>query len=221
MSDRFRRPGVSRAVLAGLGGLTLLITAPVAATAAPPTPTSLTVCGGKLAADPTGAAALQPDRLTYRFSCDTDISAYTLIFNRGTSGGNLDDFNPSPSVVGPDGATPSATQSITCEGTTPSNAINCNFGAGGVMSTGNNAIGTFDPTAPYCKSLPAHAKPGTKAIPQGLVQLIVTDNTGAQDGPFVLRLNKACPKVPDVVPAPKPKHKKSTRRTGRSASARI
>lgn len=214
MSDRFRR-GVSRAVLAALGSCVLIAAAPVIATAAAPTPTSLTVCGGKLAADPTGTADQQPYRLTYRFSCDTDISAYTILFNRGTSGGNLDDFNPAPSVVGPDGVTPSATQSITCEGTTPSNAINCNFGAGGVMSTGNNAIGTVDPTAPYCKSLPAHAKPGTKATPQGLVQLIVTDNTGAQDGPFVLHLNKACPKVPDVAPKPKPKAKKKTTKGSR------
>ena len=75
------------------------------------------------------------------------------------------------------------------------------------MSTGNNAVGTIDPTGPYCKTLPVHAKPGTKAIPPGLVQLVVTDNTGAQDGPFVLRLAKACPKVPDAVPTPQPKAK--------------
>lgn len=215
MSDRSRRLGLTRAVLAPLGAAALLIVAPAAATAAPPTPTSLTVCGTSLAADPTGTADQQPYRLTYRFSCDTDISAYTILFNRGTSGGNLDDFNPAPSVFGPDGVTPSATQSITCEGTTPSNGINCNFGPGGVMSTGNNAVGTIDPTAPYCKSLPAHATPGTRAIPQAIVQLIVTDNTGAQDGPFVLHLNKACPKVPDVAPKPKPKAKKKTTKGSR------
>lgn len=216
---------VPRRIAAGavgaLAGVFVLVGSSSAA--APPTPTSLSVCGGALAPDPTGAASQQPDRLTYRFSCDTDISAYTILFNRpGNIGGNLDDYNPAPSVVGPDGVTPSATQSIACAGTTPSDGINCNLGAGGVMSTGNNAIGSIDPTGPYCKTLPAKAKPGTRAIPQGLVQLIVTDNTGAEDGPFVLRLSKACPKVPDVVPTPKPKAKPrhKTTKTTRARSRR-
>jgi hypothetical protein len=33
------------------------------------------------------------------------------------------------------------------------------------------------------------------------VSLIVTDYTGAEDGPFRLKLNKACPSVPNKVPA--------------------
>jgi hypothetical protein len=32
--------------------------------------------------------------------------------------------------------------------------------------------------------------------------LIVTDWTGAMDGPFALRESKACPSVPDRAPAP-------------------
>ena len=70
-------------------------------------------------------------------------------------------------MVGPDGVTPSATQSITCAGTTPSDGINCNFGAGGVMSTGNNAIGTIDPTGPYCKTLPGQGQARDQGDPAG------------------------------------------------------
>ena len=45
------------------------------------------------------------------------------------------------------------------------------------------------------------------AVPQAVVQLVVTDYTGAQDGPFNLGPAKACPKVPNVVPTPKAKTK--------------
>ncbi len=102
-----------------------------------------------------------------------------------------------------DGVTSNATESVTCEGTTPSSGINCNLGAGGVLSAWNFAEGSVDPTEPYCKYLPKGAKPGTPAVPQAIVQLIVTDNTGAQDGPFDLGLAKRCPKVPNFVPAKK------------------
>jgi hypothetical protein len=66
---------------------------------------------------------------------------------------------------------------------------------------------------PYCKFLPAHAKPGTPAVPQAIVQLIVTDVTGAQDGPFDLTLKTRCPSVANVVPTPKPK-KKNKKKSG-------
>ena len=39
------------------------------------------------------------------------------------------------------------------------------------------------------------------------LQLVVTDYTGAEDGPFNLGPAKACPKVPNVVPTPKVKSK--------------
>ena len=114
----YARRRIAAGAVGALAGVFSLVGS---SSAAAPTPTSLTVCGGKLAPDPTGAASQQPDRLTYRFSCDTDISAYTILFNRpGTIGGNLDDYGAAPSVLGPDGVTPSATQSVTCAGTTPS-----------------------------------------------------------------------------------------------------
>jgi hypothetical protein len=97
----------------------------------------------------------------------------------------------------------------------PGDGINCNAGAGGFMGAGNQAQGSFDLTDPYCKTLPAKAKPGTPATPQAIVQLIVTDTSGAQDGPFRLTPSAACPRVPDRAPTPKKakKTKKTKKRT--------
>lgn len=189
-----------------LAGLAL----PAAASAAAPTPASLTDCGGTVFPDPTGAAAGEPNLLDYKFQCDGDISAYTIIVDRQPGGtGNIDDYNPSPSVFESDGVTPSPSESAICGGTTPSDGINCNTGAAGaILSAGVITEGSVDPIEPYCKSLPVGAKPGTRAIPQAIVQLVVTDTTGAEDGPFELGPAKACAKVPDVVPAAKPKPKK-------------
>jgi hypothetical protein len=178
------------------------------------TPTSLTDCGGNVSANASGAAADEPNLLTYRFQCDGGITAYTiLIAQQRDPGGAIDDYDPSPSVFQTDGLTPSPTESITCEGTTPSNGINCNLGTQGAqLSDGFFAQGSVDPIQAYCKHLPTNAngktaKPGTAAVPQAVVQLVVTDYTGAEDGPFNLGPAKACPKVPNVVPTPKVKPK--------------
>jgi hypothetical protein len=128
-----------------------------------------------------------------------------------------------------DGVTPSPTESITCEGTTPSNGVNCNLTTGGAqLSDGFFADGSVDPIQAYCKHLPTTAggklaKPGTPAVPQALVQLVVTDYTGAEDGPFTLGPATACPKVPNVVPTPKPKakaKKKKPKSTSKSKATR-
>lgn len=203
--ERFARRGCAVALF--------MCALPAAAAAAPVTPASLTDCGGNVSADPGAKAAGEPNLLDYRFSCDGNISAYTIIVNQqGDRGGAADDYNPAPSVFEADGVTPSPTESVTCEGTTPSNGINCNLGAGGALSAGYFAAGSVDPVAAYCKHFPKTAtgktaKPGTPAVPQALVQLVVTDATGAQDGPFSLGPAKACPQVPNVVPTPKPKTK--------------
>ncbi len=208
MLNRNRWVAPARAGLLSFGIAIAMGVLPSAAGAAPVTPESLTDCNGSLSADATGTAAGEPNLLDYTFSCDGDISAYTVIVDRQAGDeGNIDDYNSAPSVLDSDGVTPNAAESITCEGTTPSDGINCNAGAGGVLSAGNFSEGSIDPVEPYCKSLPADAKPGTPAIPKAIVQLVVTDATGAQDGPFDLDLNKACPKVPNVVPTPKPKKK--------------
>jgi len=191
------------------------------AMAAAPTPVSLTNCGGSLAPDPSGPASGEPNLLDYTIQCDTDITAYTIIVDRQSlNDGNLDDYNPAPSVFDSDGVTPNATEAVTCEGTTPSSGINCNLGVGGVLSAWNFAEGSVDPIEPYCKYLPKGAKPGTPAVPQAIVQVIVTDNTGAQDGPFDLGLAKRCPKVPNVVHAKKPTGKGAKNSGDRSKGKR-
>jgi hypothetical protein len=70
------------------------------------------------------------------------------------------------------------------------------------MSAGNLALGSFDPIDPYCKHFPPGAKPGSYAEPQALVQVVVSDTTGAEDGPFTLNMKPACPPVPNRMPRP-------------------
>lgn len=195
--------------------------APAAAGAATAvTPESLTDCGGTVSPDSGAAAAQEPNLLDYKFSCDGGITAYTVILQQAgdsAAGGTIDDYNPSPLVYESDGVTPSTTESITCGGTTPSAGINCNLGAGQQLSDGYFADGSIDPVGAYCKHLPTDAngktitKPGTLAIPRATVELVVTDYTGAQDGPFVLTSTKKCATVPNVVPTPKPKKKKTAK----------
>jgi hypothetical protein len=196
----------------------------------PVTPTSLTDCFGGVASDPGGVAASEPNLLDYKFNCSTAITAYTVIVQQqGDSalGGTIDDYNSAPSALENDGVTPSPTETITCEGTTPSNGINCNLGAApGQLAPGDFADGSIDPVQAYCKHLPTDAKgktitkPGTLAIPKASVQVVVTDSTGAQDGPFTLGSPQKCPAVPSVVPTPQPKPKKtkpkSTKTKGKS-----
>jgi len=213
VSDRNRwavlgRVGLVTGAIALAGGML-----PTIAGAAPPTPASLTNCGGTISPDPTGKASGEPNLLDYRIQCDGDISAYTIILDQqGDPGGSIDDYNPAPSVLeAPLGVTPSPSESLTCEGTTPSDGINCNAGAGAVMSAGLFGEGSIDPIQAYCKHFPTGATPGTAAVPTALVQLVVTDATGAQDGPFTLRRTTACPKVANVVPTPKAKKKTKTK----------
>ena len=240
MSDRNPLVALRRAGLLGYGvaiavcalpALALAVL-PAAAGAAAVTPTSATDCGGKIAADPGAKAADEPNLLDYSFSCDGGITAYTVIVDQqgdSASGGTIDDYNSSPLVFESDGVTPSSSESLTCEGTTPSDGINCNTGTQGVqLSDGFFADGSVDPIQAYCKHLPTDAngktaKPGTAAVPQAVVQVVVTDYTGAQDGPFDLGPAKACPKVPNVVPTPpKPKAKgKSKAKSNKTTNKRV
>jgi hypothetical protein len=187
-------------------------------------PAQLTQCWGQLAPDPGGKSAGEPNLLDYAFHCSTDISAYSLIIDRPNfDGSNVDDYSangsvvfPTPYVVNPTLAgTISTVEGIQCGGAIPSNGINCyatNGSNGGFASAGDLIEGSIDPAEQYCKYLPKGAKPGTPAVPRAIVELIVTDNTGSQDGPFELFQTKACKKVANVVPAAKkatkPKSKK-------------
>jgi hypothetical protein len=221
--SRFSSGAITRVLLAvsatALTALTLSATAGAAAI----TPTSLTSCWGVVSPDSGAKAAGEPNLLDYKFRCNYGITAYSVIVSQvgsGKFGGSTDDYNPSPEVFEADGLTPASTESITCEGTTPSDGINCNYGTlGASMTGGYYAEGSVDPTAPYCKHLPTNAagktidKPGTAAIPRAAVYLIATDTTGGQNGPFLLGYAKSaakCPTVPTVVPAVTPtKDKKS------------
>jgi hypothetical protein len=207
-----RRAAATLVAVGTLGALTAAGFALTAtAGAAAPTPESLTNCSGVLTPDSSGLPIGEPNLLDYSFNCDTQISAYTIILDRQAGNSdNIDDYNSAPLVLDGDDSTPNATESVTCEGTTPSEGINCNLGAGGLLGPYNYVDGSIDPVVPYCKFLPAHAKPGTPAVPQAIVQLIVTDVTGAQDGPFDLTLKTRCPSVANVVPTPKPKKKKKS-----------
>jgi hypothetical protein len=186
------------ATVAVMGGMANV----AGAATAPPTPESLTNCGGTLTPDASGASQDEPYLLDYAFNCNTQISAYTITVDRLASGtANVDNYSSSANVVEPDQSI-SPTESITCEGTTPSNGINCNLGAGGLMDTYAAAEGSIDLVQPYCAYLPPKAKPGTPAVPQAIVSVVVTDNTGAEDGPFYLSPTTACKKVAAVVPTP-------------------
>ncbi|HXO11649.1 MAG TPA: hypothetical protein VN871_04710 [Mycobacterium sp.] len=221
MSDRIRSAVLRRAMLVCFGVAALGCALPAWAAAAAPTPASFTNCGGSVSRDKSGATAGEPNLLDYKFRCNGDISSYTIIANQqGNPGGSLDDFDPSPGVLESNGVTPNPTASITCGGVTPSNGINCNLGAGGVLPTANFAAGSIDLLQPFCKHLPTKAKAGTPAVPQALVQLVVTDTTGAEDGPFQLRAAKACPKVPNFAPATKSSKKQGKVHKGKRSRAR-
>jgi hypothetical protein len=188
------------------------------AMAAAPTPESATQCGGVLTrAKPT---SLDPNLINYAFSCDWGVSSYTLIVNRTPdNGSSIDDFNTNPLVYDTSG-NPLSTTALSCSGTIPGDGINCNAGAGGYVAAPDTAKGSIDTTDPYCPYLPPGAPAGTKPQPGAVVQLIVTDTTGAEDGPFRLRLAGKCPK-PKATPLPKTKTKtkpKST--TGHQTAAR-
>ncbi len=202
------------ALLLGGGGVgAALLTLPASASALPE---SATQCSGWLTPDSSGRAVGEPDLIDYAFFCSTGITAYTIVVDRLPSDGdNVDDFNPSPNVfaAGTDGEL-SPTESVNCGGEIPSNGINCYSLVGataGALTPGDEVEGGIDPTSEYCSYLPKGAKAGTPAVPRATVELIVTDNTGAEDGPFELHPTTACPKVPAVVPT-KVTKKKTTRR---------
>jgi hypothetical protein len=206
------------AVLLSAGVTATVLSLPASAGAA--LPESDTQCTGSLAKDAGGKAAGEPNLLDYTFSCSTEISAYTLIINRvNTDGDNIDDYSPSANVVYPtpypidpsDAGTITSSVTVNCGGAIPSDGINC-YGVSGSAGSDIGAYylieGSVDPTAQYCAYLPKGAKPGTPAVPRAIVEVVVTDSTGAQDGPFELKPTTACPKVAAVVPEPKKKPKK-------------
>ena len=236
MSDRKLRSLGLRVVMPlavlGSGSAAALLALPTGAGAATlVTPASLTGCFGSMKADATGKASGQPNLLDYSITCNTDISSYTVFVVRPQDAdNNIQQYASNPSVVNAStGAITS--EGIDCEGVTPSDGVNCYAQA--IGSDGKTPVlgdisawyateGSISLDEPYCKYLPKGAKPGTAAVPRAVVEYVVTDNTGAEDGPFVLPLKgSTCPKVPNAVPAratktPKKKAKRAAVRHTRS-----
>jgi len=93
----------------------------------------------------------------------------------------------------------------------------------GCIPSGDSVEGSFQLSAGYCPYYPTGAKAGTPAIPRATVNVIVTDTTGAVDGPFELIPSFKCNKVAAVKPGPKTvttKKKKSKAKAAKSKSAK-
>lgn len=180
----------------------VLAFAPGAALAAGPS----TNCGGGLKRAPT---SLDPNALDYSFQCNWGITAYSIIATRKPADySTIDDFDPDGLAYDTSG-NPAQGVGFDCAGQVPGNGINCGL-ASGYLPAPDYAEGWIDTSVPYCSYIP---KRSTKAVPQAIVQLIVTDTNGVEDGPFRLNLTPAC--KPVKVPAKK--KAKSSRSRARSA----
>jgi hypothetical protein len=89
--------------------------------------------------------------------------------------------------------TPDSKVSVVCSGTIPGNGVNCNAGAGGVIPAPGVIEGSLDTTDPLCPYIPKGSPKGAKPQPGAVVELVVSDTTGAEDGPFRLYLTGKCP----------------------------
>jgi hypothetical protein len=222
LGNRLSRGALRRAALTTICVAAGACVVPAVSGAATITPASFTNCSGSLKPDSGAKKASEPNLLDYSFTCNSGIVAYTILaYQAGDDNAAIQDYAPAPLVYETDGLTPSPTETITCEGAQPSNGINCNTGTYLSEITGGYFVdGTIDLGQTYCKHLPTPAKgktlrAGTPAIPTARVQLIVTDWSGAQDGPFLLREAKACPTVPNAAPpvAPVVRSKSSTKKS--------
>lgn len=186
MFHRFSLGAPLRALV--LGGCVTLVGSllPSLATAASTPPVSSTSCNGTLSRAPTKD---EPNLLSYKFHCDWGITAYTVIATRKPSDfSTLDDFSPTASVVDTSGNVV-PTVGLACNGVLPGNGVNCAVAPKTYVAAPDFAEGTIDTSDPYCANVPKRTK---TARPQAIVQLVVTDTHGAQDGPFRLGLHPGC-----------------------------
>ena len=153
--------------------------------------------------------------------------------------------NGSPTVYAAGVALPNET--VTCNTDSPSDGFDCNGGSVvsttggatpsytdpctngtaattytslGCIPNGDSVQGQLQLSAPYCAYIPKGSKAGTPRVPRAIVDLVVTDDSGAQDGPFELTPSFKCAKVPAVAPAKKTTTKKKTSKTKKSAKSK-
>ena len=180
------------------------------------------------------AGATDPSGYSWNFS--GNIWSYTIVVTRRKdNGSNVTYEAPTANVLNSSGAI-DPTQYVNCSSAVPSDGFSCSApgpGASSASDFSNGATpylpyipaldtvtGGFSLAEGYCGFLPKGAKPGTPAVPQATVELIVTDTNGVSEGPFELyHAGKACPKVPAVVP----KHKSAARKAaaGRAQKASL
>lgn len=186
-------------------------------------------CGAAIA-----AGATDPSGYSWNFA--GNIWSYTIVVTRRKdNGSNVTYEAPTANVLTSAGAI-DATQYVNCSSSVPSDGFNCSAPGPGASTTSDLANGTNPPylsyipaldtvtggfslAEGYCSFLPKGAKPGTPAVPQATVELIVTDTNGVSEGPFELyHSGKACPKVPAVVPKHRSKAKRAAAKRAQKAS---
>lgn len=162
------------------------------------------------------AGATDPSGYSWNFS--GNIWSYTIIVSRRKdNGSNVTYEAPTANVLTSAGAI-DGTQYVNCTSSVPSDGFSCSAPGPEASTISDLANGTNPPYLPYipaqdtvtggfslaegyCGFLPKGAKPGTPAVPQATIELIVTDTNGVSEGPFELyHTGKPCPKVPAVVP---------------------
>ena len=164
----------------------------------------------------------------YSWSFTGNIWSYTIVVTRRKDNGNNVTYEaPTANVLTASGALDS-TQYVNCSSSVPSDGFSCSAPGPGASSgsdlangsnppylsyipAGDSVTGGFALAEGYCAFLPKRAKPGTPAIPQATVELIVTDTNGVSSGPFELTRAGKCAKVPAAVPEHRQKAKKKAK----------
>jgi hypothetical protein len=167
-------------------------------------------CVGDLS--PATPTSTDPNLTNYSFHCNGQVTAYSIVVTRpGQAYDELDDFVNTGNVIDPNTGQLSSTEGFNCQGEIPGSGFNCQIAAPATYADTWALIqGQFDTTTPFCPTLPAHAKPGTKPSQGAVAYFVVNDPTGEEVGPWIFQMSPSCPVVKAVPkPKPKPKAKKS------------
>jgi hypothetical protein len=166
-------------------------------------------CVGDLS--PATPTDTDPNLTNYSFHCNGQVNAYSILVTRpGQAYNELDDFSVTSNVISPSTGELSATEGFNCQGGIPGSGLTCQIAAPATSADTWSLIqGQFDTTTPFCPTLPAHAKPGTKPSAGAVAYLVVSDPTGEEVGPWIFQYSPRCPVVKAV---PKAKVKKTTRK---------